>query len=328
MMPIRLPKCNALLAAPSLLVLALLGGCASQMPPPQNTVVPPPEVAQQAPATPRQPRLKRRIALGRVTNETAYGRPLLADERGDAAGKQVSDMLARALTDTGAFVVLERTDLAALDAERARAGLKDQLPHADVLLFGSLTRFGRKTEGKTGFVSATKRQTANAGVDLRVVDIATGQNILAVSGAGEASTETAVTFGFGTHAAYDATLDDNAIRAAVVDAVNRLFAALADRPWQTAIVVANRDGSYFLAGGKSQGLQPGVRFSVQTIGPTVKSPQTGFDITLPGKEVAQLRIDSVFGDGETGESARASLVAGSLQGLRLDRLAVREAGTQ
>jgi len=318
-------QCKPSSTAPVLLAAVLLGGCASQLPPPQHSVSPQPGLAQQASAPPQQPRLKRRIALGRVTNETAYGRPLLADERGDAAGKQVSDMLARALTASGDFVVLERTDLAALDAERTRAGLRDRLPNVDVLLFGALTSFGRKTEGKTGFVSATKRQTATAGIDLRVVDIGTGQNILAVAGAGEASTETAVTFGFGTHAAYDATLDDNAIRAAVADAVNRLVADLAARPWQTAIVAADKDGSYFLAGGKSQGLRPGMRFSVQTVGPTVKAPQTGFAVTLPGKEVAQLRIDSLFGDSDTNGGARSSLVAGSLQGMRLDQLVVREA---
>ena len=64
-------------------------------------------------------------------------------------------------------------------------------------------------------------------------------------------------------------------------------------------------------------------FSVQTVGQKVKSPQTGFEITLPGKEVAQLRVEALFGDTEMSEGAATSVVAGSLQGLQFDGLTVR-----
>jgi hypothetical protein len=67
---------------------------------------------------------------------------------------------------------------------------------------------------------------------------------------------------------------------------------------------------------------------VQTIGKKVKSPQTGFDITLPGKEVAQLRVDSLFGDTEVSEGASTTLVGGSLQGFSFDQLTVREKAGQ
>ena len=64
-------------------------------------------------------------------------------------------------------------------------------------------------------------------------------------------------------------------------------------------------------------------FLVQTAGERVKSPQTGFDITLPGKTVAELRIDSLFGETEASEGAIGTLVAGSLQGYRPEQLIVR-----
>jgi hypothetical protein len=64
-------------------------------------------------------------------------------------------------------------------------------------------------------------------------------------------------------------------------------------------------------------------FSVQTVGEKIKSPQTGFDIVLPGKEVAQIRIESLFGDTEMSEGAVASLVGGSLQGFKFEQLTVR-----
>ena len=65
---------------------------------------------------------------------------------------------------------------------------------------------------------------------------------------------------------------------------------------------------------------------MSVISTAMKSPQTGFDITLPGKEVAQIRVDSLFGDTDVSEGASATIVSGSLQGHPLDQLTVREKG--
>jgi len=97
---------------------------------------------------------------------------------------------------------------------------------------------------------------------------------------------------------------------------------MAGRPWQTFFLSADQ-GRYFVAGGKSQGLRPGMVFSVQTMGERIKSPQTGFDITLPGREVAQLRIDSNFGDTDVNEGSVGTIVSGSVQGFRVEQLVVR-----
>jgi hypothetical protein len=191
----------------------------------------------------------------------------------------------------------------------------------DALIVGSLTEFGRKTIGQSGFASSSKKQVAFAKVDLRVVDVSTGQVFFATSGAGESSTESASTFGFGSQAAYDGTLNDSAIRQAVSEAVNRLSTQMAARPWQTSFLSVDQ-GRLFVSGGKAQGLRPGMLFSVQTIGDKIKSPQTGFEITLPGREVAQLRIDSNFGDSEATQGSIASLVSGSIQGYKIDQLVI------
>jgi hypothetical protein len=44
---------------------------------------------------------------------------------------------------------------------------------------------------------------------------------------------------------------------------------------------------------------------------------------LPGQEVAEIRIDSNFGDNETNEGSVASLVKGSIQGKNIQELLVR-----
>jgi curli biogenesis system outer membrane secretion channel CsgG len=315
-------------AASCISVIALLSGCATQASHIEmkeaNHSAAAQKQAQQvvASATPVRPVLKRKIAIGRISNETSYGKSLLRDNAGDPVGKQVSDMLSKALTESGAYVVLERTDIAKIQEENNLTGTKQKLVGVDALILGSLTEFGRKTVGQTGFVSASKKQVAFAKIDVRLVDVSTGQSFFAASGAGESSTETASTFGFGSQAGYDGTLNDSSIRQAISEVVNRLTNELSSRPWQTSIIGMDQ-GRYFISGGKTQGLRPGMVFSVQTLGQKVKSPQTGFDIVLPGKEVAQIRIESLFGDTEMSEGAVASVVGGSLQGFAIEQLTVR-----
>jgi len=307
---------------------AIFTGCAVQAPPitvkeaPQAATVQ--KAAQQSvsQAAPAKPTLKRKIALGRITNETSYGRSLLRDSAGDPLGKQVTDLLSKSLTESGAYIVFERPDISRLKDESTLTRAKLNLVGVDALIVGSLTEFGRKTVGQSGFVSSSKKQVAFAKVDLRVVDATTGQVFFATSGAGETSTESASTFGFGSQAAYDGTLNDSAIRQAISEAVIRLSTEMSARPWQTFFLSADQ-GRYFVAGGKSQGLKPGMVFSVQTLGEKIKSPQTGFEITLPGREIAQLRIDANFGDSEVNEGSIGSIVSGTVDGFKVEQLVVR-----
>ncbi len=310
----------------TLAMVLLLGGCAVQTPPatPKESAFP----AKQEQAAQRTvqtavstPTLKRKIALGRISNETNYGQSLLRDRAGDPLGKQVTDMLSKSLTESGNYLVFERPDISKLTAESQLTGSQLNLVGVDALIVGSLTEFGRKTIGQTGFASSSKRQVAFAKVDVRVVDAKTGHVFFATSGAGEASTETASTFGFGSQASYDGTLNDAAIRQAISEVVNKLANQMNQRPWQTGILSAEGQ-QLFIAGGKAQGIQPGMTFAVQTSGRKVKSPQTGFEITLPGQRIAEIRIDSNFGDNETNEGSVGTLTSGALQGYNIQELLV------
>ena len=322
------------LTTPVVMVLAIaLSGCAIQTPPIEQKESPQPLATQksaqqaitsQAPATPT---LKRKIALGRITNETNYGQSLLRDRHDDPLGKQVTDLMSKALTESGAYLVFERPDIGRIQAEGSLTNAKLNLIGVDALIIGSLTEFGRKTLGETGFASASKRQVAFAKVDVRVVDVNTGHVFFATSGAGEASTETASTFGFGSQAGYDGTLNDSAIRQAVAGAVSKLSVEMSSRPWQTYILKA--DGNrIFLGGGKSQGIKPGMQFAVQTQGEQVKSPQTGALVTLPGQVIAQVRVETLFGDSELNEGAVASIVSGSIAGYKPEQLLIRYEGAR
>lgn len=310
--------------------LLFLGACATQTPAPEKVDSRYSEQemreAQQAALQAqeqKQPGLKRKVAIGRMTNETRYGRSLIRDEHNDTVGKQLTDMLSNALTESGNFMVLERPDLGRIQEEAKLIGAELDLVGVDALIIGSLTEFGRKTVGESGFLSSTKRQVAHAKVEFRLVDVKTGQVFHTASGSGEASIEKGSIAGFGSTASYDATLNDKAIKQAISESVNNFSQTLLARKWHTYFL--SREGAqYFISGGPSQGIRPGMTFAVETEGKVIKSKQTGFPIQLPGKKVATLEVQSTFGDAPANEGAVATLVSGSLNGYALDKLVIVE----
>jgi curli biogenesis system outer membrane secretion channel CsgG len=277
--------------------------------------------AQSAAQAPARHRYKSKIAIARFTNESNYGRSLLTDQDMDRIGKQAGDMLTSRLVLSGKFLVLERPDAAKLEKEQQLSG--GSLIGADTVIAGSVTEFGRSVGGKSGFLSSTKVQTAKAKVDIRLVDVKTGLAYFSANGSGEASTESGEVAGFGSHAEYDATLNDRAIAAAISDVVDRLVDKLYDRPWRTDILEV-RGTQLFIAGGERQGLRPGDFLTVLQSTGTAKSKQTGFEITLPPRQVATVRVVSSFGDSEINEGSVCEVTSGTVDAGAIATLYVAE----
>ncbi len=276
--------------------------------------------AQPAAQAPAAPRYKRKVAVGRFTNETNYGRSLLNDDQLDRIGKQASDMLGSRLVMSGQFIVLERPDLNKVEKEQALAGVAG-LVGADTLIMGAVTEFGRSVGGKVGFLSSTKVQLAKAKVDVRLVDVKTGHAYFSATGAGEATTEVGEVAGFGGRSDYDATRNDRAIAAAISDVIDRLVSKLGDRPWRTDILEV-QGAQVFVSGGRSQGLKPGDQLAVMRAGQLVKSAQSGFDVSLPPTLVATLQVVSNFGETETNEGSVCQVTSGTVDRAELPRLFV------
>lgn len=277
-------------------------------------------------ALPEAPVLKRRIALARFSNSTNYGKGLLFDGENDPLANQASDMLVQRLIETGMFLVFERSNLDELSFEQSLLGGNSisNLVGVDAVIIGSITQFGRSTEGQSGFLSSTKKQTVNATVDARLVNPRTGLAFFSASGQGEASTESGEVAGFGSRAAYDASLNDKAIAAAVSNITSEIVGNLSDRPWSTDVleIEGNR---IFISGGSRQGIKIGDIFSVETIGRTVQSGQSGLPITLPGEKIAEIRVDSFFGDSEYAEGSTTTIVQGAINLTDPTKLIVKEA---
>lgn len=236
--------------------------------------------------------IKRKVAIGRFSNETQYAKGLFYDKDNDPMRKQALDILSSKLASSGKFILLEREDLDLLVAE---AGEDMKKIGADYIILGSITEFGRKNEGQQKVFSSTKTQTVEAGVSIRLVESATGLIIYSDEAKGYAETTTKETLGVGGKAGYDATLSDKAISAAISQLVENIINKCMDKPWRSYILSVE-DGTYIISGGASQGLAANDRFNVYKKGKSVKNPQTGIMIELPGSKVGEVTVISSIGD--------------------------------
>lgn len=236
--------------------------------------------------------IKRKVAIGRFTNETQYAKGLFYDKDNDPMQKQAMDILSSKLAASGKFILLERNDLDVLMAE---AGDNMQKIGADYIILGSITEFGRKTEGQQKVFSSTKTQTAEAGVSLRLVEASTGLIIYSDEAKGFAETTTKTAMGIGGTAGFDATLSDKAISAALNQLVENIIDKCVDKPWRS-YVLSIEDGTYIISGGASQGISANDTFLVYEKGKMVTNPQTGIKIELPGKKVGTVTVLQTLGD--------------------------------
>lgn len=236
--------------------------------------------------------IKRKVAIGRFSNETQYAKGLFYDKENDPMRKQALDILSTKLAATGKFILLEREDLDILVNE---AGADMNKIGADYIILGSITEYGRKTEGQQKIFSSTKTQTVEAGVSIRLVEVATGLIIYSDEAKGHAELSKKQTLGLGGTAGFDATLSDKAISAALAQLVDNITNKCMDKPWRS-YVLSIEEGNYVISGGASQGLAAGDKFNLYKKGKTVKNPQTGINVELPGVKVGELTVLSSFGD--------------------------------
>ena len=239
--------------------------------------------------------IKRKVAIGRFSNETQYAKGIFYDKKNDPMGKQALDILSSKLAASGKFLLLERGDLSTLLEESEKGGSGLSTLGADYMIIGSITEFGRKNVGKSGVFTDSKTQTVEAAVAVRLIDVATGLIIYSDEAKGSADLTTKTTLGVGGRADFDATLSDKAISEAIGQLVENIINKLTDKAWRTYFLSFEED-AVLIAGGASQGIEVGDIFSIKTKGKSVKNPQTGLMIELPGKEIGTVTILATGGD--------------------------------
>ncbi|MDD5168676.1 MAG: CsgG/HfaB family protein [Syntrophales bacterium] len=239
--------------------------------------------------------LKRKVAVGRFTNETKYGQSFFIDDQKDRIGKQAVDILSNKLLQTEKFIILERADLDKIQKELAIGGVAPYKNMADYIIVGSVTEFGRKDTGEVGIFSRTKRQTAFAKVHIRMIDVSSGQIIYSEDGEGTAFAEAGSVFGVGGRAGYDSTLNDKALDAAITNLASNIIEKLLDKPWR-GYILGKEENLLIISGGKSQNIKEGDIFQIYLEGRKVKNPQTNMELALPAKKLATIKIVATLGD--------------------------------
>jgi curli biogenesis system outer membrane secretion channel CsgG len=253
--------------------------------------------------------LKRKVAVGRFTNETKYGQSFFLDDQKDRIGKQAVDILSNNLLQTEKFIILERADLDKIQKELAIGSAAPLRNMADYIIVGSVTEFGRKDTGDVGIFSRTKRQTAFAKVHVRMIDVATGQIIYSEDGEGTAFAEAGTVFGVGGRAGYDSTLNDKALEAAITNLASNIIEKLLDKPWR-GYILGQEDNQLIISGGKSQNIKEGDVFQVYLEGKKVKNPQTNMEVSLPAKKLAKVKVATTLGDTPENEISLALVIEG------------------
>jgi curli biogenesis system outer membrane secretion channel CsgG len=256
--------------------------------------------------------LKRKVAIGRFSDETRYGQSFFVDKNNDRIGKQAMDILSAKLFQTQKFIMLERADLSKIEKE-LQIGNATKLDNAaDFLILGSITEFGRKEHSDVGLFSRVKKQETFAKVHIRIVDVSTGQIIYSEEGKGTAYSEAGTVMGVGDKGGYDGQLNDKAIDAAISDLASNIIENMLDKPWK-GYILGYEEESFITSGGKSQNIKVGDLFKVLKKGKQVKNPQTNMMITLPGKEIGVIEIVATMGDTPETEVSLARTVEGDFK---------------
>ena len=268
--------------------------------------------------------LKRKVAIGRFSNETQYAKGIFYDKNNDPIAKQAVDILSTKLAASNKFILLERQDIEKVYEELKIAGNEGiQKVGADYLIIGSVTEFGRKNIGDVNAFSRTKSQIVQAGVNIRLVDVSTGQIIYSEEAKGEAETTNKTVMGLGERTDYDATLSDKAISAALSKLVENVINNCMDRPWKSYFLTYDADG-ILITCGKSQGVKEGDLYDVIEKGKSIKNPQTGMMMELPGKTVGKIKVDFTGGDTPENEFSMVSFVEGGIDSQQLSKYYIKE----
>lgn len=241
---------------------------------------------------------KKRVAVVKFQDKSAYGRGRL--------GGAIREILETELAKSGQFIMVTRGDLDLIldEQDLAKSGTVKagtgpaggQVLGLNAIVTGAVTQFGVKQKSATYLVGASKTQTAEATVDIKVIDATTGQILLADSGTGVYEESSTQVLGIGGTKGYDETLEGKAFRAAVSKFIDNLIQRMASMEW-TGKVAAVDAGEVTINAGRKTGLAVGDRLRVYGAGREVIDPDTKVSLgRRPGAEKGEIAVADFFGE--------------------------------
>ncbi len=268
-------------------------------------------------ALPLHSQLKKRVAVARFEDRSGTGWHNIGDG--------VSDMLITALVKSGSFSVLERQEMEKVVQEQQFSNSSMVTPETaaklgkilgvELFVVGSVSEFGVKESSVGGGVSlfgaSVSKRKARAVVDIRLVNVTTGEIIAAENQEGEeSSTGISARFediDFSNANSWDDTDIGKAARKAVDGCVELIKNNMEKIPWAGKILKINADGSVLMKPGSEGNVKNGMEFTVYRVGEEIKDPDTGLSLGSEETKVGRIRVTE---DMLKGKAAKATVVEG------------------
>ena len=194
---------------------------------------------------------KKKIAISKFSNTTRFGKRRL--------GENITSVLTTELAKTNRFVLLERYrfDQILEEIKLSQSGLTQRSLNemhvlgADFLIVGSVTHYSVTTTGSKNVFSKNKIQSAKVEIDVRIINVRTGEIILSETGGGAAKREYKKVLGMGQNGGYDESLELDAFRVAVIKLTEKIIKTIDRKPWICDVVKISGNKLYIDAGRKS-----------------------------------------------------------------------------
>lgn len=255
--------------------------------------------------------LKKRIAVISFEDRSGYGHNI---------GRGVADMLVTSLVESDKFIVIERAELDEILKEQGlgQTGLVTPQSAAKVgqllglqrMITGSITEFGSKQSkvggGIGGFNLGVSTTTARVVVDLRIINVNTGEIVMAKSAEGEDSSTGLDNVGMDDIDFHNSNTWDNtqlgiASRESIIECVEFITEDMAGLPWEGKIIKASGTTIYMKPGSKG-GVQPGMVFSIYRAGEELIDPDTGLSLGSEESKIGEIQYTGDVADGKAGKA--------------------------
>lgn len=257
--------------------------------------------------------VRKRLAVLRFESTDKFG--------GGDVGEGLSAMLSNELSNTGKFVMVERSALSDILGEQQlgskglatseSAAASGKLLGAQILVRGTVTDFEAAKQGggtqlsiaggnlPIGGILGKGGSTAHVAIDLRLIDAVTGEIIdtyRAKADAKASSTHLALQHvktgvGFGTESFNKTPLGKAALQA-IQESVAYVVRRTASIPWAGRISEVDGDKIYVNAG-EDVGLKPGDRLEIFVVTKEIKDPDSGAVLGVEEHRFGVMEIQSV-----------------------------------
>ncbi|MFH1825563.1 MAG: CsgG/HfaB family protein [Candidatus Firestonebacteria bacterium] len=249
---------------------------------------------------------KRRIAVIDFETKEGYAKRL---------GTTASSILMTEVGKSGKFILIEREKINKLLEEQklGQTGIIDSNTAVSVgrilglnaLITGCVSQFGVNTESSHALIAQSKRQIAEATVDIRIIDATNGRVLYVDSGSGKAEKSTGTFLGMGSSSGYDERIEGDALRASIVKVIENIIYQINKTPF-TCRVADLESEKLYLDAGKESGLQTGMNLTVYKLGREITSPTTGLVIGRVEEKCGVIQIIDFFGE----DGSMANIVSG------------------